>query len=35
MISTAVVALVRDAIVQYFREYSKGEYKNDELTDDD
>jgi hypothetical protein len=35
MIGTAIVAPVRDAIVQYFREYCEGEYKNDELTDDD
>jgi hAT family C-terminal dimerisation region len=35
MIGTAIVAPVKDAIVQYFREYSEGEYKNDELTDDD
>ena len=35
MIGTAIAAPVRDAIVQYFREYSEGEYKNDELTDDD
>jgi len=35
MIGTAIAAPVRDAIVQYFREYSEGEYKNDELIDDD
>jgi hypothetical protein len=35
MIGTAVVAPVRDAIIQYFHEYSEGEYKKDELTEDD
>jgi hypothetical protein len=35
MIGAAIVAPVRDATSQYFREHSEGEYKNDELTDDD
>ena len=35
MIGTAIVAPVRDAIVEYLHEYSEGERNNDELTDDD